>query len=218
SSGAVRKSLLQEAQSLYTEAANIGLRHEEFSNDELHDLIMEIIYLSYRLSSYDSGQRAYEVLADYAAEDGNTLLQAEMLVQLADWELFYSRHLGTVVRDSALAKYQEAYRLLSGEQVSAAAIEALFSPATPVVLPSFVRTSLVPAGAESAHYIDVSFVIARNGEGDGIEIVGSSDDVGRAEIRDLVQAIKRNRFRPRVARDGELDMTPVTVRYEVVPR
>lgn len=214
SSRRVKRSLLNEAQSMYAAAANIALETDGFPPTEFRDLLAEIIRISYRTGNHDMGRRSYEVLRRYEADAGSApLVQAERLVQLGDWELHFSRDLGLALVDAALSYYREAYESLSRQDVPQESIDALFSPEIPVVVPSFFSNRLESSEAGSTEYIDVSFNITLDGKTEDIQIVETSANVARADERDLVKFIKRNRFRPRLA-DGEwLNPAPVSVRY-----
>jgi hypothetical protein len=103
---------------------------------------------------------------------------------------------------------------LEGAGIARASIAEFFSPAIPVVLPTFIPNPLVAEEtAESTGYIDVSFAVTRFGRSRRVTILDSTPDVTRADEDRLVQRVKRRRFRPRVT-DGVLgDSPPITVRY-----
>ena len=61
------------------------------------------------------------------------LNRATALVQVADWDLLFEH------RPLALDAYEQTYEFLKQQGIPQAAIDELFSPATPVVLPTFVR-------------------------------------------------------------------------------
>ena len=83
--------------------------------------------------------------------------QVEAIVRLADWDLQYSRNA------LALDGYEQAYAFLKAAGAQAA-IDALFSPPLPFVLPTFDPNPLgAGAGDEAAGYIDVAFTITKVG-------------------------------------------------------
>ena len=94
-----------------------------------------------------------------------------------------------------------------------AAIDALFSPPLPLVLPTFEPNPLVAGTSEaSTGYIDVTFTISELGEPRRVRIVGATSHATEAAKEDLAALIKGSRFRPRLV-DGEFRASPVRVRY-----
>ena len=89
-----------------------------------------------------------------------------------------------------------------------------FRPELPVTLPTHQPNPFASATkATSSHYIDVAFAVTREGTGEQIEILATSQGATRGEQRDLIRLIESTSFRPRVV-DGELAAAaPVTVRY-----
>jgi hypothetical protein len=131
---------------------------------------------------------------------------------MADWDLLFAN--GRSEHDTVLATYEAAYRELEDAGTSAASIEDIFSPKTPVVLPSFFPNPLASEETpESKGYIDVAFKIGKYGESDGIEIVGSANDVTDAAKKNLVRMIARSTFRPRLTAGRVADNSPIVVRY-----
>ena len=210
----VKLALLQEAQTMYSAAAAIGLRQQGFPATELRSLLADIILISYRMGNYGTGLHTYGVLLDYETDAGSSpLTHAESLVQSADWNILYSPDLGTTLIDDALSDYRQAWESLRQHNVPQESIDAIFNPQIPVALPSFITSPLESSEAGSTGYIDVAFNITSRGRSDDIEIVGASENVRRADMRDLEQLIGRTLFRPIMA-DGEMvDLAPVSLRY-----
>ena len=120
--------------------------------------------------------------------------QVEAIVRLADWDLQYARNA------LALDGYEQAYAFLKAAGAQAA-IDALFSPPLPFVLPTFDPNPLgAGAGDEAAGYIDVAFTITKVGAPRRIKIVGATSNATEAAKKDLAVLISRSCFRPRVVR------------------
>jgi hypothetical protein len=166
-----------------------------------------------RTSRYELGRDSYRRLIAYA-EAASELLPADAYawqaridayLQLADWDLLYSRNA------VAFDEYAQVHAMLESTDAAEPLIAAIFAPPLPVVLPTFVPNPLWTL--ESARYIDVTFDITKFGESRRVDVAGAAGDVSREEKAELVALIKASRFRPRVA-DGELGRTsPVTLRY-----
>jgi hypothetical protein len=137
---------------------------------------------------------------------------AKALVELADWDLVFARN------GKALDQYVEAYEMLVSEGVPAASIREIFSPETPVLLPTFLPNPLAgSAPDEPAGHIDVSFELGKYGTSRKVEVLDVSGEGAAAPEKDLVKLIVTNRFRPRLV-DGVSDGGgPYQVRYYVSP-
>lgn len=158
-------------------------------------------------TGYELGRRSLVRLYKYAvAGPAPAVQQVEAIVQLADWDLRFSRN------SLALEGYEQAYAFLekTGEQ---ATIEALFSPPTPFVLPAYAPNPLVSEATNGSNgYIDVAFTITELGEPRRIKILDTTTNTSDAAKDRLVTLIKSSRFRPRVIH-GEFAASPVRVRY-----
>lgn len=166
-----------------------------------------------RTSRYELGRDSYRRLIAYAeaaAERSPADVTAwqrrlEAYLQLADWDLLYSRNA------VALDEYAQVHDLLESTGVAEPLIAEIFAPPLPVVLPTFVPNPLWTQ--ESSRYIDVIFEVTRFGESRRVDVAGASPDVSGPEKSALVGLIKASRFRPRAA-DGELvRASPVAFRY-----
>jgi hypothetical protein len=158
--------------------------------------------------TYHRGKQSLRRLYAYAgASSSSPLIQANAALQMADWELLYSRH------GFAVEAYQRAHDVLQALGVARASIEQLFSPPVPVVLPAFQPNPFVrDATRETTGHIDVGFTITRYGRGREIEILDATNDTATARDR-LVGLIMNSRFRPRPT-DGEFaDSSRVVTRY-----
>lgn len=210
-------ALKSEAYTFYTEAADIYQRNGMQSSDELRDLLTHVVRTSYEEDISGLGRRAIRYLMGTHPE--NSVQRTEALIELADWDLLHSREFGATYRDSALQTYEDAYLQLRELGASEASIDALFSPETPVMLPSFAPNLLLsPQTPQSTGHIDIRFVVTSDGKADDIEILDTtSDAVPRSARRDFADLIKRTRFRPMLA-DGQLtDSPPIDIRWYVNP-
>jgi len=158
---------------------------------------------------YELGRLAFSRLIVYEnASASSQLARINALVQLADWDLLYSRN------RLALDEYRQAYELIKLEGIFQSSIEQIFSPETPVVLPVFIPNPLASAETPtSTGYIIVAFEITKFGRSRRIEILASSTNVTHGDTNRLVQLIKRSRFRSRMADGQNTDSSPVTLRY-----
>lgn len=162
------------------------------------------------MSPYHRGRESLRRLYQYDTASGKSLVdQVDSLVQLADWDLLYSRN------GRAVDAYAAAYEMLAEAGVSPASIERVFSPPTPIVLPAFQPSPLANDDRQAgAGYVDVAFEITRYGRARAIDIRHTENAADDALDR-LLDIIKGSRFRPRVT-DGEfLDAAPVLTRYYV---
>jgi hypothetical protein len=140
--------------------------------------------------------------------------RANAFAELADWYLWYAQNDNrsfNEIDELALGLYARALAELRQGDDARESMARIFSPEIPVTLPTHAPNPL--ASTESSRYIEVAFVIMKNGTAERIEILAGSEDATRAEERDLIQALKYGSFRPRAV-DGELaDSAPVILRY-----
>ena len=163
-------------------------------------------------SRYEVGRDSYRRLTAYDEKAYGTAVPATQLqsrleahLQLADWDLLYSR------TRLALEQYARVLAQIETTVVAAPLIAEIFAPAVPIVLPTFLANPLQTPS--SVRYIDVAFEITRFGESRRVEILGAAANVSDADKNDLLALIKGSRFRPRVT-DGELARAaPVALRY-----
>ena len=96
-------------------------------------------------------------------------------------------------------------------------IDEVFSPATPVVLPTFVPSSLAadPSPSSTGH-IDVAFEITQYGKARRIEILDTTRNASRAARHRLVRLIGESRFRPRIV-DGQFARAAPVVLRDIPP-
>ena len=216
-SDAVR-GLFNEAQNDYAEAIKILLRHELYSNDELRELEMDLVRGSYQYCIPRAGVESLRRLAAYSVATSEPRQdQIDAQIRVADWYLkFRTPHTDcpAYITGAANELYESVYQQLEKEGADKTLIEQIFSPQTPVVLPTFVTNPLTPAGPRSStRFIDVAFDITKFGESKRVEILDTTRHATKEAKQRLVQLIKRSTFRPRIV-DGQFaDSSRVTVRY-----
>jgi hypothetical protein len=217
----VIRSLLWESQMHYSDAIKVAVANDQYTRDELRELETKLVrshflygamYLDGR--DYALGRESLRRLVAYeAAASAPPLVQLEALIGVADWDLLFAE--SGKLRDNAHAMYEHAYRRLSATGQHEA-IEAIFSPKIPVVLPTFLPNPLAAAdGRPSAEYLDIAFEVTKAGRARNVEVLEASTASRRAAVRHVNQLIERSRFRPRLV-DGEFaDSTRVVVRYHL---
>ena len=209
-----RRAILLEAQSYYFASADILLANEEYTN-ELRQALWEIVRSSARYYTPIPGRQALQLLRAFEDRESEVLLpRIEAQVRIADHDLLYSPVLGTKNRDSALAEYLDAYALLAEHGIGEDTVREMFAPEMPIVLPAFMPNPLVsPESPDSIGHIDIRFQVGADGKGSDIEVLDSSANASRAAARDLVETIKRSRFRPLIEDNELLDPATFTLRY-----
>jgi hypothetical protein len=216
----VVRSILWEAQMDYSDAIKVGLRNDLYSSDVLRELEMDLVRSSFLYGAmyedgrdYALGRESLRRLAAYeAAGAAPPLTRIEALIQIADWDILYSRSRN--LQKSALGIYERAVRRLRQSGQTGASIEEIFAPDMPVVLPAFLPNPLVSEATEdSIGFIDVAFDVTKEGKGRKIEILETTTSSTRAAEKRIAQLIKDSRFRPRLV-DGQFaDSSRVVVRY-----
>lgn len=160
------------------------------------------------MDPYHRGRQSLRRLYAYAAATSTAPLdQAEIALQIADWDLLHSNN------GVAVDRYELIYAELKEAGVAQEAIERLFAPPTPVVLPAFEPNPLAADETRVATgHIDVAFEITRFGQSRAIDILAERNTT-RAAKRALVDVIAHNRFRPRPT-DGQFgSASSVVMRY-----
>jgi hypothetical protein len=217
----VVQGMLAEAQRNYSAAIGALVRNGLYGSDELRDMELQLlrgvdlVRTRYGYdsdprygSTYQRGRQSLRRLYAYGVASTSPLLtQANAAVQLADWELLYSRH------GVAVDAYQLAYDVLATTDVPRASREQLFAPPLPVVLPAFQRNPLARDETRPVTgHIDVEFEITKYGRGREVEILGATNATDVARDR-LVSLIMTNRFRPRPMDGKFADSSRVVTRY-----
>ena len=210
------RAILLEAWKYYEEAAAILRNHELHASDELREIEMELLSGNYvygeLLSAplrYELGRQRLRRLYSNDLDDSESSLErARLRVELADWDLAYSNN------GAALDAYEDVYAQLERDGTAAVAIDEIFAPEIPVVLPAFRPNPLVSQEtSDSTGHIDVAFEVTRYGKSRQVEILDTTANAPKAAQADLLRLISRSQFRPGVS-DGEIaSATPFVVRY-----
>jgi hypothetical protein len=216
-------ALLVEARGYQVLAVESLLQEGQYASDELLRRVVEVLRTSHvisrrMLASGDPVLRGMMVrlLNHEPQNSAEAVRRAEFLLQLADINIVRARQARRMSGlDSVREQYEQVWQALQDESVAQERLDELFAPAFPVVLPAFVKNPLawVPE-AEASGYIDVAFVVTDKGTTRDVQIVGSNN-VQRAEIRELKRVIDLSSFRPRMVDGKVVDSAPVTVRYYV---
>lgn len=215
------RAMLADAERNYSNAIAVLVSNAQYGSDELRELELELLRgadLARRTygrprdvdGAYYRGRQGLRRLYEYgAASDAPAVRQVGTLVQIADWELLYSQN------GNAIDIYEVAAAMLQSAGSAGTAMEELFAPEIPVVLPAFQPNPLARDDTKNpTGHIDVSFDVTKYGRGRAIEIVDAANATREAQQR-LVRLIASSRFRPRPT-DGAFDgKSRVAVRYYV---
>lgn len=226
SRGVVVRRLLSEVRRYYGIAAGIILNQGLEYMDELREIDLALVRNSYRfghfIGSYEVGRSSMVRLAALDAMNSEPLLtRVTSLVELIDWDLLFvegaTRKSRAERTDALVDRYERAHAMLEREDTPQALIDELFSPALPVVVPSFLPNPLATEETRRAtpRYIDVAFVVTRLGNGDRIEILDTTQNATETELDDLIDLIESSRFRPRATNGEFVDSAPIVVRYHL---
>ena len=110
--------------------------------------------------------------------------------------------------------YEKTQAYLTHGGVAQASIDELFSPAIPILLPTFQPNLFAPDRAEGATgYVDVVFDVSRYGRTSRIRVLDSN--VSNAVQNRLTRWVVANRFRPRVADGQVVDASRIVARAYV---
>jgi len=204
--------LLFEAQALYSQAVNVLLRTEHYPGDEIQSLLENLVGNTYRYGNPRLGKHSLVFLLNWQNANARPWSERiETLVEIADWELFNSKSGEDDHR--ALNEYRHVYELLT-EEGPQELLEQIFSPETPIVLPTFAPNPLAPDREQRGNrHVDVAFEIDQIGKSHHIRILPTTPGLGRAAEKELVQLIARSHFRPRLVNGRLADSAPVVVRY-----
>lgn len=138
--------------------------------------------------------------------------RASALVRLADWQLLFSMKPSDT--EEALALYEQVRLLAEQDADAQAALHRLFASEVPIVLTTFLRNPLASTSASaSAEYIDIAFEITKKGESENVEIVERNTIAEHLGETEIVNFVKRSRFRPRIEGGRFVEMSAVRVRY-----
>ena len=207
------QAMLLEAQTYYARAINTLRRQQLYSSGELHELETKLLRSTYLYSgSYEVGKQSLQRRMAYDVANSAPLeARVETLLQIADWELLLGN------RPAAQELYEQVHSFLQQHGGMQHLIDEVFSPATPVVLPTFVPSSLAadPSPSSTGH-IDVAFEVTQYGKARGIEILDTTRNASRAARYRLVRLIGESRFRPRIV-DGQFARAAPVVLRDIPP-
>jgi hypothetical protein len=166
-------------------------------------------YLMGRMSLERLVAYEYKVAHESEAKPDSWFNLAAALVRVADWDLLYS------LNQSALEEYELAYQMLQSADTTQSVIDELFSPDSPVALPTFGPPLSPSQEAEpSTGYVDVAFEITKFGKSRRVEILDSTMSASPDAEKELIRTIKETTFRPRVVNGQFGDTSRVTARYQ----
>ncbi len=220
-------SLLIEGRSFQMRGVETLLRNDRYASGELKELVTEVLRTSHaiarrHLSSTDPAlsEMMVRLLTQEPEDSASAVRHAEFLLQLADLNVVRARQDRRMSGfDAVHEQYQQAWEALQAEGMEQAALHEMFSPALPVLLPSFYPNPLAPVPeAEAGGYIDATFEITDRGASRRVEILGSSGNVQRSDVRAFKRLIDTSSFRPRMVDGKVVKSGPVTLRYYVSGR
>lgn len=208
------------AEKLYLDAIAVLHRTGAFDHEALPELERKLVSTYYaertqtgpdrgRIEAIERlGRQAYERLIAYAAAGSGTLEErARALVELGDWELVFTKNA------TALDRYREAYAMLADAGGHDALLAELFTPDTPIALPTFVPNRFVPPSTSDARYVELEFDISKYGKTRAIHVTDLNGDEAEQAAQAMIRTIARRRFRPMLV-DGEpMRASSVVVRY-----
>lgn len=215
----VKQALDDEARRYYLDAFDMTPSSERRSADALAELDLALLRLLYAnrndYGTEDTGRGALRVAHSRTVKYSKPLpVQANALVQLADWDLLYAA--GRKENAAAFQANETLYAHLEQQGLEQRFIDELFSPSVPVVLPAFSPNPLASSDTpDSSGYIDVAFEITKYGKSEAIEILATTTSTSNAAGARLVELIENRRFRPRIAAGAFEDPSRVVVRYFV---
>lgn len=166
---------------------------------------------------FRQGRDALERRITYLNERDDTTVgeKAQAKLDLADWMLMFSKRMG------ALDVYTDAWKEMQAAGAAANEIEALFNPAYPTEIPTYVdhpftRNALgIPDDLALKYkgYIDVQFKLSRFGLASGLEVLSKSETATPAIESLLLRDIRRAQFRPRITNGTVRDNETMRVRF-----
>jgi hypothetical protein len=206
-SGAAQQ-MLMEAQRHYFSAILPLRLQQQTASPELDELEDKLYRNSYLLNDYQAGRQSLvRRIDDDVANEEPPQKRIDRLVELADWDLRARRY------TLAFDLYAQIYAYLD-EHGARARIDELFSPATPIALPTFVPNPFAAERAEGAiGYVDVEFDVTPFGTR-RIRVV-AAHNASRAVQQRVQRWVVMNRFRPRMAEGTLAETSRVTARHYV---
>ena len=162
-----------------------------------------------RAALHERGVESYWRRMRYTvkADRPDSEIAAEQL-ELGDWHLLFDDN------ELAFMTYRNARLLLERSGATPEEVQRFFSPASPMVLPTFTGGFVGPeqAGAYRG-YIDVAIALNGVGKSTRFEVTGKSPQTPDEVVHRLKRYVADSRFRPRYERDGWVTEDHVALRY-----
>jgi hypothetical protein len=195
-----------DAQRNYANAIVVLRRQDGSSTGEVQELEDKLFRNSYFLGDYQTGRGSLvRLIYDDAANAEPMLSRVERLVQLADWDLLYGQ------RKWAFDLYAKTHAYLTQRGLAQTSIDEVFTPATPIVVPTFQPNLFAPEQAEGATgYVDVMFDVSRYGRTSRIRVLGGT--ASNTAQKRIARWVVDNRFRPRISDGQVVDATRIVAR------
>jgi hypothetical protein len=161
----------------------------------------------------DSLERRVKYLAEKA--DTTPLERAQAKLDLADWMLMFSKRMGS------LELYQEAWQDMVAAGTATETLEAMFNPAWPVEVPTYLDHSYTRAALkipddlalEYKGYIDLEFKLSRFGIPSAVRVISKSETATPALESILARHLRRAQFRPRITDGSVRENETMQVRF-----
>lgn len=220
----VSAALLIEARRYQMLGIETLLQNDAYASDDMWQIFTDMLWtsevLQRKLLLFDDRplQTMMTRLLTYEGSDPSIAVRrAQMLLQLADMKVVRARQADSYARyDEVLASYAQVYDVLRNVGVDATTLAAEFTPAVPVVLPSYMPNPLTAYAANNAgNYIDASFDVTNKGKSRRIKIMAVSEGTSRSEVRALKQLIERSSFRPALPEGSAPPTASFVIRYYV---
>lgn len=166
---------------------------------------------------YHSGELSFARMLEYLEQNPSLppTATAEVMLQFGDWHRLFG-HIGRSEQ-----AYAEAINYLRANETDEATIASVLSPAVPVQLPAFLPAPYSLADSKyfgrdvtTEGYVELGFVIGKNGRASDFEVVASSPNASKAVETRLLKVLKNAPFRPQLADGSAGESAPVTVRYQ----
>lgn len=205
------RMLTMQAVGNYVGAIQVLVSNELYDSDELRELELDLVRISYNAGAYSYGRNSLRRVISYdTASSKPWLARVKGVVQIADWDLLYSHN------GMALDLYKDVHAELREKGIAAETVAELFAPEVPVALPTFVPNPVVsPKTEDSTGFIDVSFEITKYGRSQAIRTLDTTTNASKSARRDLESLVRRTRFRPQLTDGAFVRTEPVIVRYYV---
>ncbi len=161
----------------------------------------------------DALERRIVYLQNRPDTDPQTLTEARL--DLADWLLFSRK------RTNSLEAMLLAYEGAVSSGLSGQALQALFAPPLPAVVPSFAHPRFSRAALKVPQdlaldyhgYIDVDYFLNKYGQIRTAQVLGSSPGTPVEITERLMRNLRNAQFRPRIQEGALLESDHITARF-----